>query len=263
MDFISASQITSYLLCPMKYRFRYIDGIPPAWKSSALAFGSAVHTALEWFHSELLAGNNPPAEEAARIFMADWTAAQEGVIRFKKAVEKETLPVMGQKLISLYIEHVGQMNIMAVEYPFEVGIIDPATGEVSDLKLRGYFDLLLEGHEIREIKTSATAYSQMKVDQLLQLDAYAYAYRELKDTDPSITVIDLVKTKTPKVIQLQAHRPAERDLWFCKLAHDVARGVDHEVFPANPGWMCLDCEYKQMCAEQGREMSECVGVSPF
>ena len=63
MEYISASQINSYLLCPRKYRFWYIDGIPPSSKSSALAFGSSIHTALEWFHEELLAGKKPTAED--------------------------------------------------------------------------------------------------------------------------------------------------------------------------------------------------------
>jgi CRISPR/Cas system-associated exonuclease Cas4 (RecB family) len=259
MDFISASQINSYLLCPRKYKYRYIDGIPPAFKSSALAFGSSVHTALSWLHEELLAGNTPPLEEVLRIFRADWTAAQEERIRFKKA-EKENLPRIGERLIELYIEHMGKMHIRATEMPFEVRIIDPRDGEVTNLWLKGYFDLLLEGGRLIEIKTSATSYSQMKADQLVQLDAYAFAYREIYGSDPQLTVIDLVKAKTPKLVELGTERTPDRDLWFCELALQVAKGIDHEVFPPNPGWVCSDCEYSGMCREVGAQ--ECASA-PF
>ena len=43
-DRISVSQVTSYLLCPRKYRFRYIDKLEPEHRSANMAYGSAVHT---------------------------------------------------------------------------------------------------------------------------------------------------------------------------------------------------------------------------
>lgn len=262
MEFISATQINAYMLCPRKYKYRYVDGIPPAWRSSALVFGASVHTALAWFHEEILAGKKPPVEEVLRTFRADWSAAQEDAIRFKKG-EKENLPAIGEKLIELYIQKSGEMRIRAVEVPFEVKVIDPRDGEVTDLWLKGFFDLLLEGDELREIKTSASSYSQAKVDQLVQLDAYAFAYREIYGQDPKLTVIDLVKTKAPKVLELTTTRKPEKDLWFCELALQVARGVDHEVFPPNPGWMCGECEYKGMCQEIGQETGVEARSFPF
>jgi putative RecB family exonuclease len=47
---LSISQIQSYLLCPLKYRFQYVDRIPKPWRAASLSFGSSVHSAIEWFH---------------------------------------------------------------------------------------------------------------------------------------------------------------------------------------------------------------------
>lgn len=152
------------------------------------------------------------------------------------------------------------MKIRAVEVPFEVKIINPDDGEVTDLWLKGYFDLLLEEDRLVEIKTSASSYSQAKADQLTQLDAYSFAFREIYGKDPNLSIVNLVKLKTPKLLELSTTRKPERDLWFCRMALEVAKGIDHEVYPPNPGWVCSDCEYKGMCRETGVE--ECASV-PF
>ncbi len=53
---ISVSQVNASLACPLKYRFQYVDKIPRPWRVAAMAFGSSVHAAVEWFHRERLAG---------------------------------------------------------------------------------------------------------------------------------------------------------------------------------------------------------------
>ena len=68
---LSISQIQTYLLCPLKYRFTYIDRIPKPWRSASLSFGSSVHAALEWFHKERLAGRNPQSPEVLAVFEGD------------------------------------------------------------------------------------------------------------------------------------------------------------------------------------------------
>ena len=56
MDHLSSSQLNLYLQCSLKYKFQYVDGLPRPCKASGLAFGSALHSALAWFHKELAAG---------------------------------------------------------------------------------------------------------------------------------------------------------------------------------------------------------------
>jgi hypothetical protein len=46
---ISVSQINAHLACPLKYRFPYVDTSPRPWPVAAMAFGSSVHAAVEWF----------------------------------------------------------------------------------------------------------------------------------------------------------------------------------------------------------------------
>jgi len=43
----SHSKLASYQQCPQKYKFRYIDEIPPPIRSIELYLGDSVHRALE------------------------------------------------------------------------------------------------------------------------------------------------------------------------------------------------------------------------
>ena len=50
IDHLSASQIQAYMDCSLKYKFSKIDQLPKSFKSSGLALGSAIHSAVEWLH---------------------------------------------------------------------------------------------------------------------------------------------------------------------------------------------------------------------
>jgi hypothetical protein len=63
---------------------------------------------------------------------------------------------------------------------------------------------------------------------------------------------------TPKLLQFESPRKESKDLWFCQLALEVAKGIDHEVYPPNPGWVCGECEYRGMCGELGQETGDAV-----
>ena len=65
---LSATALTTYLMCPRKYGFRYVERIPPEFQAGAFAFGRAVHSALEWFHGEKIIGKVPEPEAAVAIF---------------------------------------------------------------------------------------------------------------------------------------------------------------------------------------------------
>ena len=71
---ISVSQVNAYLCCPLKYRFQYVDKIPRPWRVAAMAFGSSIHAAVEWFHKERVAGGSPELTKVLQVFDADWYA---------------------------------------------------------------------------------------------------------------------------------------------------------------------------------------------
>lgn len=153
----------------------------------------------------------------------------------------------GEHLVAEYARWVADRKVIAAEQPFEVDLIDPETGEVSGERLRGYFDVIFEGDTIGEVKTAARRFDEGTLSRKLQFSAYAYAWRALRDRDPSVLVVSLLKQKRPEVATAIAARTREDDAFFFQLALEVADAIDARAFPANPSFMCGDCEYGKAC----------------
>ena len=70
---LSASSIKTYLQCVLKYYYRYEDKKPRGGRSAPLAFGTAIHEALEFMHGEVAKEGKPPNPEmydkVLRVFM--------------------------------------------------------------------------------------------------------------------------------------------------------------------------------------------------
>src|SRR5439155_21840010 len=98
---ISVSQVQAYLGCPLKYRFQYIDKIPRPWRASALAFGSSIHAAVEWFHREQLAGGRPDLTQVLKVFDADWYAQNVEPLVFSEREPKDSIAEKGRSLREL------------------------------------------------------------------------------------------------------------------------------------------------------------------
>ena len=103
MDHLSASQMNLYFQCGLKYKFQYVDRLPKPWKASGLVFGSAMQSAISWFHKNELAGRSVPMEKLYSIFNADWYSQKvESVIRFKENETETAHLLLGRELLNLY-----------------------------------------------------------------------------------------------------------------------------------------------------------------
>ncbi len=256
LESISPSRIAAYLACPRRFAFRYVEDAPAAFRPATLAFGSAVHSALETFHMERLAGRTPLPAAIETLFLVDWHAALAQGLAFKEGEDADSLARLGARLVAAYMAAVPEdLGVVAVEAPFQVPLADPATGEVLGPDLMGIFDLFAEGDTIVELKTAARAFDHGTLARHLQLSAYAFAYRSIHGTIPKLRVVALMKQKTPKVAFHEATRDLPELRWWARLAAEVCRAIEAEVFPPSPGWMCDGCEYARPCASwQGRTL---------
>src|SRR4029077_6775502 len=92
---ISVSQVNAYLACPLKYRFQYVDQILKPWRVAAMAFGSSIHAAVEWFHRERFAGKSPHLTQVLQVFDADWYAQNLEPLVFSERESKDGLAEKG------------------------------------------------------------------------------------------------------------------------------------------------------------------------
>jgi putative RecB family exonuclease len=248
VETISLSRVQTYLLCPLKYRFQYVDKIPRPWRAAALAFGTSVHAAIEWFHRERIAGRMPDSEAVQSIFTADWFAQNLEPLVFKEKESSEGLADMGRKMLSLYVEQaLGEPVPTAVEESFEVDLADPVTGEVLDVTLRGRIDILEEGETLVDIKTAGRSFESRGLERHLQLSTYALVYLLLRSRIPRLRLDVLLKTKQPRVERMETARTVEDLAWTAHLIQRVAGSIASGHFYPSPGWICGECEYFAHC----------------
>src|SRR5437867_6434352 len=228
LPIISVSQVNTYLGCPLKYRFQYVDKIPRPWRASALAFGSSVHAAVEWFHKERLAGRNPDVTEVLKVFDADWYAQNVEPLVFSERESKDSLAEKGRGMLQLYVESQNGTKPVAVEQPFELDLADPETGEVFDLRLRGVIDLVEEGETLVDLKTAGRTLEAGGLERHLQLSTYALAFFLLHGSIPKLRLDMLLKTTKPRLERHPTTRSVEDLAWTVQLIREVALAIQTE-----------------------------------
>ena len=250
-DYISISQINLYSMCSLKYRFSYIDEIKRPFKPAALAFGSSFHAALEWLHRKRMDSDvEISAKEVIRIFKADWYAWSFQKIRFKKGQNHKILMETGERMLLKYLEQMPETKPLDVEVVFKIPFINPETGEILDMDLKGIIDLLEIDDTIVEHKTSARLMDAGTVNANLQLTAYSYAFRYLFNRKESgIRLDNVTKTKQTKIASFTIEKSEKDYVRLFHIADTVIRGIRNGVFFPTPNWMCSDCEYIQHCRD--------------
>ncbi len=247
-DHLSVSQINQYLMCPLKYRFHYLDRLPKPFKAAELAFGSAIHAAIEWYHKHrLINGAGPGWADVARIFEADLKAQALDAIRYKKGENLDSLIEKGKSVLACYLKEYREVGVQAVEMPFRVPLVDLDTGEALPLPLDGYIDLVEAEDTVVELKTAAKVFSPIEVVQHLQLSAYAYAFGWLYKRTPSLRIDILTKTKEPALHSFSVGRDEKSLVRFFHIAKSVLSAIEQGHFYPNEGWQCQGCEYFEPC----------------
>jgi putative RecB family exonuclease len=245
---LSISQVQSYLACPLKYRFQYVEKIPRPWQPAALAFGSSVHIAIEWFHRQRLLGFTPELGQVLELFDEDWRGQRKDALVFSEREDGDALARKGQEMLRLYVsEAATSQQPVAVEDPFDVELTDPESGEILEVSLRGIVDLVEEDGTLVDLKTAGRSFDAGSLERHLQLSAYALAYLLLYGQIPPLRLDVLLKTTKPRFERLPAFRTVSELSWAAQLIRSVWEAIQTEHFFPNPSWRCGECEYFAHC----------------
>ncbi len=248
MEYLSSSQINLYSQCSLKYKFQYVDLLPKPFKPSGLAFGSALHSALAWFHRESMTNGGVPLEKLYRIFDADWYSQRtETEIRYKAGDEEMRLAVMAKEMLALYCRQPPK-RAKGAEVPFSVPLIEPGNGNNPLIDIEGVIDLIEADDVITEFKTSAQTIDSKDADQSLQLTIYSYAFEKLYQRPPkTLKLVDFVKSRKPKLVTLETRRDVESYKRLYGITAQVLKGINLKIFFPRTSFWCKDCEYAEHC----------------
>ena len=246
---VSASQIICYLQCPLQYYLQYELGV--AWEKtpSAVLFGGAVHKGVEKAN-RLLMDSRLDIRAVKAEFASAWKDGTSGEkIAWKE--DPSELYQKGGELLDLYCLEMASQKPTEVELPFRLPIIDPKTGLfISQRDLVGKIDAIFTDDTLVEIKTTGRSPVQQEVDQNIQITLYSWAYRMLYGKpEKTIKVVNLVKTKEPKIAVVETQRTERQHSWLIATVFQVIKGIEGKLFYPNPigGFGCFNCNYQEHC----------------
>jgi len=252
---ISYSQIKMALRCMKQFEFRYVKGImfPPG---VAALLGKTWHAGIELnYKQKMETGKDLPVEQMKDAFVDNLKqAAEQEEYVFQEGESLDSIKDVGIQITELHHKAIApKVKPLLVEKKFRL----PLKNRNKDLL--GYIDLVdgKDGIFIVDNKSYKKTPSQKDFDADLQFSIYSLAYRLITgELESGLRMDCVVKTKTPKAMQLYSSREMNELIWVLGLVEKVDDAIKTGIFPPNPmdatgkqSWHCSPkwCGYWDMC----------------
>ena len=249
--YVSWSAISTFRTCPLKYKFRYVDGLSEESVSSALVFGTGIHAAVEQHFQAILSGDPKPDLDALLFaYRSAWLPHDPNAISFGSTETRNSLDALAGKMLTAFLSSPAasvQGRVLGVEEEIRGMLVEG----VPDLY--GRVDLLTEDSDslvVTDIKTSRGKWSQEQVeDSGEQLLLYSHLASEISP-GKKIATRFLVLTKTKEPVVEEHVREVEPGNVKRTLAgvERVWRAIEGGHFYPTPSTMnCASCGYRAAC----------------
>lgn len=248
---MSFSALNLFRKCPLAFHFKYVAGLTEPTVSSAVVFGSGVHSALELHFNELLAGNAAPThDELLGAFWESWHSRPGQSIRFAKGEDLNAIGHLADRVLKAFRKSDianRRGTIIGVEEELR-GCLVPDTPDIL-----ASLDLIVETDSelvVTDFKTARSRWSDTQAEQsAAQLVIYGELAKDLLPEKPlRLEFAVITKAKSPAV---QCHpvtidrRKIERTK---KTVQAVWRAIESRNFFPSPSEMsCGGCPFRAPC----------------
>jgi DNA helicase-2/ATP-dependent DNA helicase PcrA len=241
---LSYGQIGDYLECPARYRFGHVIGIPtPA--SHQMAYGRALHAAVQAYHRCQLAGEAMSRDELVAELDAAWESVGYLTRQHEEARREAAREVLARFWDDQQVE---PAQPAAVEKEFGVVLgRDRVRGRYDRVDVRADGRVVITDYKSADVRDAATAHRRAR--ESLQLAIYALAYEAEHGRVPDELALHFLEsglvgrsTASPKRLSRAAEQVAA-----------VADGIRAGDFAAAPSMMhCGPCPFREICPDAAR-----------
>ena len=237
----SHTQISNYLGCPLRYRYRYLDGWEEKLNRASIAFGRVFEHALEvqfWGAS------------AADAFRLGWEQQRLAGLEYSAGDSWEKCLADGLQLLEMFqsdarIQIASPVQDLQVKRERRVGARDQFVGFLDAVGL-----LDGDGPTILDWKTTTAAYPSAP-DGIISLDQQLIAYSWLTEI-PQVALVAFVRKKKPEIQYLRATVSEDQRAEYGRLVEATVQSVRQGRFESRPGIRfpqngCLSCGYLGLC----------------
>lgn len=249
--YLSWSAISTYLKCPLRYAYHYLDQLPEEFVSSNLIFGSAIHSALEMFFRERLSGNQSLGiGDLMAIFHQAWTEANLSEVQFNHGEDLNSLGALADRMLQAFLRSPLSQPSGSI-----TGIVEefqsPVIPGCPDLFAR--LDLMVESKcevFVTDFKTARSRWSTAEANASEgQLLIYHELVQEISVKPIRLQFVVITKTKQPDV-QLIRITPEQRRIErMRRLVQNVWTGIQSgNFYPVPSPINCPACGYRDRCS---------------
>jgi putative RecB family exonuclease len=256
---LSPSRINTFVGCPMKYRFQYIESVPTL-PSEAMVRGSFVHRVLELL---LARAHDQRTNDAAREDFD--TAQREFRLRDDWRLlalddgDQEHFWESSRECVRAYYR---------IEHPSEAQVVELekwVSAPLGEFEIAGFIDRLerdTQGLVVSDYKTGAPKIAQYSTDYFRQLTYYALMCEtQLNETPHSVRIYYLggpkdQYTKQQRVVSQVVTTDTLNEV------RDTARRVFGAIeagkttgeFATNVTKLCEWCDFREWCPAHGGDI---------
>ncbi len=238
----SYTQLSHYLACPRKYRFRYVDGWQEKETRACLLFGRAFEQALAAYFQR---------QDATEMLFEQWSAYQNAALDYRQNDSWDRMLQQGIKLLELFAQH----DRVEIRYPkrnLQINVSRPLS---ATSQFVGYVDAFgyVEGTRcVIDWKTTVARYPD-EPEGLLALDPQLACYSWLTG-ESEVAFVVFVRKRQPEIQYLHSTITEEQRREFGQLVEDTVAQIEAAQFLAHPGIRfpqngCTSCAYLGLCLQ--------------
>ncbi len=249
MAVYSHSKLSTYEQCPLKYRYRYIDKLEPAFEHTIEShLGNIIHDVLELIYTEAKENRILTIGEIISCYTENWKEdySEDILIVRENLTDRDYFNMGVEFLVDYYNKY----------YPFRDGTIECEKriwinlDEEGDYKIVGFIDRLVYNfetgeYEIHDYKTANHLPSQETLDNDRQLALYAIAIKNMFGHDKEVRLIWHYLAHNTRIESTRTKEQLEQ------LKQDTLNLINEiesaETFPHNKSPLCDWCEFRHVC----------------
>ncbi len=235
----SYTQISQYLNCPRRYRYRYLDGWKEKDNRAAMLFGRAFEVALGAYFR---------AEDPGEVFFREWSSCKEKDLLFSKGNNWDRMLEQGIMLLIRLCQE-DRVRVPQPKQNLQVKF----SRQIGKSDFVAYIDGIgeLDGKRcLLEWKTSSSRYPEEPMG-LLALDPQLVCYSWMTGI-ADVAQIVFVRKRMVEIQYLRTTISEGQRQEFGRLVQDTIRRIESAEFLPHSGIRfpqnaCTTCPYVGLC----------------
>jgi hypothetical protein len=236
----SFTQISQYLQCPRKYRFRYLDGWREKEDRASMFFGRCFENALAAYFRE---------EDSTAAFFKAWQEHQDAALQYAKNDTWDRLYHQGIRLL----ERFAQDDRVRIRCPKRNLQVKFTRSLACGSEFVSYVDAIgeLDGTKcILDWKTTGSRYPEQP-EGLLSLDPQLVCYSWMTGI-ADVSLVVFVRKSAPEIQYLKTSIDEEQRREFGQLVETAVEQIEAGRFLPHSGIRfpqngCVGCSHLGLC----------------